>query len=276
MKKGYLINNTIEFWPQDNKIISHEDVRNNFILTGPAARCFLLLIENAPDIVSQNLLFQRVWGDDGMYVQTNTLYQSISLIRRGIKSITADDAIISTIPKKGFQIKSDILISEISLPTVDVNAPLSLNSSDTTEPSLILGEEFTFGVNNKSKRNNVFTQRYKIFYLIILAVFVIVGFIWYKTSNQNDNFLTFFASYKLVGEFNGCHVMANSDTVSWQEGVKQFDINLNCKLYPWVYITVYKYIPTRTLIGCNKPFFAPPPNGKISCVSVLVRGLDIK
>ena len=56
------------------------------ILTTPASRCLVLLLESAPEVVNQRDFFTKVWGEDGMLVPANTLYQNISIIRRGLRT----------------------------------------------------------------------------------------------------------------------------------------------------------------------------------------------
>ena len=84
------------------------------ILTTPASRCLVLLLESAPEVVNQRDFFTKVWGEDGMLVPANTLYQNISIIRRGLRTTgETDDTLVATVPRKGFQIKKEVKVSRI-------------------------------------------------------------------------------------------------------------------------------------------------------------------
>lgn len=83
----WIINDNIEFWPEHKKLISVHDAELNAILTSPASRCLSLLLEAFPDVVAQQDFFSRVWEEEGMRVPVNTLYQNISIIRRGFRTV---------------------------------------------------------------------------------------------------------------------------------------------------------------------------------------------
>lgn len=107
----WIINEFIEFRPASKKLISRRNPELNVVLTSPASRCLLLLLEASPDVVSQQELFKKVWEDEGMYVPTNTLYQNISIVRRGLKAVgETEQTLIATIPRKGFKIEQGVKI----------------------------------------------------------------------------------------------------------------------------------------------------------------------
>jgi DNA-binding winged helix-turn-helix (wHTH) protein len=58
---------------------------NVIILNSPASRCLLLLIERIGSIVTQQEFLDIVWTKCGMQVSTNTFYQNISILRKGLK-----------------------------------------------------------------------------------------------------------------------------------------------------------------------------------------------
>ncbi len=70
-----------------NVLISVHNADLNVVLTTPASRCLSLLLEAFPDVVAQQDFFTRVWEEEGMRVPTNTLYQNISIIRRGFRAV---------------------------------------------------------------------------------------------------------------------------------------------------------------------------------------------
>ena len=107
----WIINDNIEFWPEHRKLISVHNADLNVVLTTPASRCLSLLLEAFPDVVAQQDFFTRVWEEEGMRVPTNTLYQNISIIRRGFRAVgDTTHSLIATVPRIGFKIHNDINI----------------------------------------------------------------------------------------------------------------------------------------------------------------------
>lgn len=110
----WIINDNIEFNPEMNRLASLSRPDLNIILTTPASRCLRLLLENAPSVVSQQTFFQKVWEEDGMVVSANTLYQNISIIRRGLRTVGEnEDTLIITVPRRGFQIEPGVSLMTI-------------------------------------------------------------------------------------------------------------------------------------------------------------------
>lgn len=115
----WIINDNIEFWPEHRKLISVHNADLNVVLTTPASRCLSLLLEAFPDVVAQQDFFTRVWEEEGMRVPTNTLYQNISIIRRGFRAVgDTTHSLIATVPRRGFKIHNDINIqNQVMMPT---------------------------------------------------------------------------------------------------------------------------------------------------------------
>ena len=107
----WIINEYIEFRPVLKKLTSLKNPEVSVILTTPASRCLLLLLEASPDIVLQQDFFKKVWEEEGMLVPANTLYQNISIVRRGLHAVgDTDQKLIATIPRKGCQIDDGVRI----------------------------------------------------------------------------------------------------------------------------------------------------------------------
>ena len=122
----WIINDNIEFWPEHRKLISVHDAELNAVLTTPASRCLSLLLEAFPNVVAQQDFFSRVWEEEGMRVPVNTLYQNISIIRRGFRTVgETNHSLIATVPRKGFKINNDINIeNHVTIPSVEAQKPL--------------------------------------------------------------------------------------------------------------------------------------------------------
>ncbi|MDM6888096.1 transcriptional regulator, partial [Enterobacter cloacae] len=64
----WIINDNIKFCPENNLLVSMTRPELSVILTTPASRCLVLLLESAPEVVNQRDLFTKVWGEAGMLV----------------------------------------------------------------------------------------------------------------------------------------------------------------------------------------------------------------
>ncbi len=71
------------------------------ILTTPASRCLVLLLESAPEVVNQGISLLSL-GEDGMVVSANTAIQNISIIRRvaGCATGETDDTLVAGTQKR--------------------------------------------------------------------------------------------------------------------------------------------------------------------------------
>ncbi|MQK22569.1 transcriptional regulator, partial [Escherichia coli] len=64
-------------------------------------------MRNQGRIVTQAELLQNAWGERGMSVTPNTLYQNISLLRKSLNRFNVNGTLIQTIPKRGFMIADE-------------------------------------------------------------------------------------------------------------------------------------------------------------------------
>ncbi|MDR1845021.1 MAG: winged helix-turn-helix domain-containing protein [Citrobacter amalonaticus] len=249
MIKGYLINDKIEFWPDDNLLVLHTDQLVNYSLTVPASRCFLCLLKKAPEVVPQNEIYKAVWEEESVFVPPNTLYQNIASIRRGLKTLSPNDNIIITVPKKGFQIPPEINVREIT-PRDVVDATILIPSAVVPKTRKVI----------KLKKTT----------LNILLIATIAFSLFLPIYNfQDDIGSDFFVNYEFSGKKDGCTFYHNSNTadINWESELISTGINLKCNTFPWVYITSYKYTPSISIIGCNKLI----QQKKTSCVSIFYR-----
>ncbi|MFW8062688.1 transcriptional regulator, partial [Klebsiella pneumoniae] len=51
----WIINKNIEFWPENNRLISLKNPAQSVTLTAPASHCLVLLLEATPELVSQQV-----------------------------------------------------------------------------------------------------------------------------------------------------------------------------------------------------------------------------
>ncbi|TQI81519.1 transcriptional regulator [Serratia fonticola] len=113
------------------------------LISNPAKRLLLLLIDYYGKPVSRDLIFKKVWDDYGMISSNNNLNQCVSKLRRIIKVMGIDDEVVATVPKLGFMLRKEIQV-EFMKEGEAVFTPLS-RSPVLAEPSnAIMDNELDF------------------------------------------------------------------------------------------------------------------------------------
>lgn len=252
----YTIDNQIKFDSVLNKLFSCVDQNRSVILTTPAGKCLVLLLESAPDIVGQKKLIESVWGGDGMMIATNTLYQNISMIRKGFRTVSGNDYIyIKTVSRLGFQfsnkvniVRSEDLISDTSIP-----------------------------VYPKENRMRQYIKYIKIesgayiFCLFLIFCGVYLGRSEYANGLYRNNY--FFSSYQVLTKVEGCTFLNEDNNIGRSKVALRFvkdilAIGVDCKKYPWIYISAYDESPVFTALLCKKRL---NDDGKAECDSLYFR-----
>ena len=90
MQNIYVLNDSVIFWPERNLLSCVSDSSKKVQLTGPSARCLELLLSRK-DLVLQNDFYEYAWQGSGFIPSPNTLYQSISVIRRAFREICENE-----------------------------------------------------------------------------------------------------------------------------------------------------------------------------------------
>lgn len=113
--KIIIINNSIEFMPDDNRLVSCAIPGVQYKLTTPASHCLRILTERTMNVIPHDTFYDEVWGTLRMAVPPNTLYQNISIIRRGLKTVggIGSEGIVVTHPRRGFQLRPGTTIDTI-------------------------------------------------------------------------------------------------------------------------------------------------------------------
>ena len=107
MSRVIILNNLIRFEPE-KKNLSSQDAHVH--ISAPASYCFQLLIDKQGELVTHEELYQHAWRQFGMEVTANTLYQNISVIRRGLDKCGLHEDIIRTMPRRGFILSPAVVI----------------------------------------------------------------------------------------------------------------------------------------------------------------------
>lgn len=114
MKNYYIINDFVRFCPVENKFERLDGEGDAVIINSPASRCFLMLLKQQGDVISQQTFMDEVWQKKGVFVAPNTYYQNISILRKGLKSIGLGSNLVVTVPRIGLTLAKSINIKVVS------------------------------------------------------------------------------------------------------------------------------------------------------------------
>lgn len=257
MREAYLINRHIEFRPKDQLLLNRTNPQSLVQLSIPATRCLLLLIK-CRGLAEQSEFFGYVWGENAKSATPNNLYQNISLLRKALKGLSANNSNwIITVPRKGFTLDSSLVIEE--LPTTDSSTIQPPDASPSMKDNVQKCATFI-----KRTRYHAVTS-FMIFCSIILTFIsglTMVDHAMFSHPSLEDDFY-------LYKQAEGCQIYINKDTrdPSSHMEVMSF-INQNCKEEPYLYITTYPILHSATVLACNRPI----NRKRLSCVSRFVRG----
>jgi DNA-binding winged helix-turn-helix (wHTH) protein/tetratricopeptide (TPR) repeat protein len=98
-------------------------------VTPKAFDTLAVLVESHPRLVSKDELLSRVWP--GTFVEDNNLAQYVSLLRRILSDGAGSDAVIETVPRRGYRFRLPVTRVAVPLPALDVSA-----GPTATEPSV--------------------------------------------------------------------------------------------------------------------------------------------
>ncbi|WP_058912980.1 winged helix-turn-helix domain-containing protein [Entomohabitans teleogrylli] len=110
----YILNETLYYRTTDG-LVRHvsEDDNHGMLLTPIVNRIFRVLIEQQGEIITKEGFIALVWEANGMEGSTNTLVQYMSHLRKILNHYLPDMMIITTVPRTGYTLSSDVTVSSI-------------------------------------------------------------------------------------------------------------------------------------------------------------------
>ncbi|THD51279.1 transcriptional regulator [Enterobacteriaceae bacterium ML5] len=291
MHNHYIINGVVEFHPATSTLRDLNDPDNVVVLNSPAGRCLLLLIERIGTIVTQHEFLDIVWAKRGTLVSSNTFYQNVSILRKGLKKIGLPDDLVVTIPRIGLTLASGTHIKKLTTEQlVEVShenahfideqslnqemrplqqlegvhredVPVSGEPAETpteasaerqSEPSPLSAVEAKLAC--RCSRRQWMTGG-----ISSLITVVMLGAAALALRSNDDG--QFFSRYHFLKTTHGCHIFLSESIISPEsranalERSKQFSDG--CKSYPWVYVTHLPLLPRTSVIRCDKPMTEP-------------------
>lgn len=122
----YTFNKNVMFDVAERRLVSDDGV---FVLTNPACRLLLVLIEKNGELVEKETLLTKVWEEFGLASSEGSLYNNISLLRKGFAQVGIANG-LETIPKKGVVLRLDSIdLEHLTSDEVISNQALSLSPS---------------------------------------------------------------------------------------------------------------------------------------------------
>jgi len=101
----FIINKKVSFKVAERTI---SDDKDQHLLSNPACRLLLVLLENNNKLMTRENLLQKVWGDFGLTPSSNSLNNNVSILRKIFSEFDIHD-VLKTIPKQGFTLMIDDL-----------------------------------------------------------------------------------------------------------------------------------------------------------------------
>ncbi|HHQ6534949.1 TPA: winged helix-turn-helix domain-containing protein [Serratia fonticola] len=201
MTNDYLINKTIVYNSAEGVIFKLNKPDVKIKLSKPGAECLRILIDAQHQIISQDALVKDIWGQKGIVVGPNTLYQHIYMLRKNFGALGIDREIIKTTPQLGFNISTNFAIERIA------------DEFQCTENRASTHEQVSNNLMRLSGNTNIPTQVesssgwHKLFYFMPFIISLIILLV--NSDRQplnNDSF-----SY----QDGSCTLNSSSDNLSW-------------------------------------------------------------
>lgn len=101
----FILNNNVSFNVAERTV---SDGKTQHVLSNPACRLLLVLLENNNRLMTREDLLQKVWGDFGLTPSSNSLNNNISILRKIFTDFEIHD-VLKTVPKQGFELALDNL-----------------------------------------------------------------------------------------------------------------------------------------------------------------------
>ncbi len=255
MNRKIIINDAILYIPEEHRLSPLRVRGKESILNVPASRCLQLLLQRPGVVISQNEFFSEVWQKNGQYVTANTLYQNISLLRKGMREAGLTKNIIRTVPKVGVVFSGTIEILDEDTDDVDEEESLHQEMALTeNKPAVNPVEKPSFVSHLKRKK----FLRFGLIAAFTLAILILL------TNNRSQS-AQFFDTHNRITSVNQCSVYIdrNDLEVNVEGYVKSLKANnVVCSPDEFIYITRTPANNDTLVLFCDVN-----PSGDLKCSS---------
>lgn len=245
-KNDFIINDKVVYDRYKGTVYNISNDEFIVTLQNPANQCLAILIEKQPEIVHQDYFFYHVWEKNGLPVNVNTFYQSISLIRKALKSVGLEEDIIKTTPRLGISIPEYIDIVHIqdqeeNKQPSPTETPINLeNKEENNSENLI--------IDNKNKNSSVMPGKNK--YIFSLLIIIISSILTYssKTFFETGSF----SGYQYYGKYNHCEIYTSNSfsSVEYISGLAK-KLGIPCENNSTLYYSTIRGVYVDTFFHCK-------------------------
>lgn len=242
MSGYYLINHKVCFF-QEKHLLQPQGTANAVSMFTPVSDCLLLLIENRPAVIPQAEMLEKIWGNKGNYISANSLYQTISLLRKAIRTAGIEEDVIVTIPKKGITLAESVVVEYI--PTGEAKPPPEKGSEEQHSVPV---------VSETGKRNIRFPAKLFFLTLSLALLFTTLVPLLSPEYVRNSDDGKFFSEYVFFRTAGGCRYYSLPKYIKLQRPVIETIVQEEpalCKSNGNVYINLSDINPGWTALQCT-------------------------
>ncbi|CAI0876536.1 winged helix-turn-helix domain-containing protein [Serratia fonticola] len=254
MSKRYVLNTCIEFYPEKCQLSACENKNMTVKLHAPVSRCLELLIERRYELVPQQDFYPYVWGSEGKQVPVSTLYQSIALLRKALKTFQEEgDKIVNTVPKQGFSLHPDVTVQEILGDlTIESIAVQVTNKAVVTQESLF--DESLSSLPPVAVEKETMARKRLHHFLLPAGILALAGLLAYQLTQWDLSSPTLdLSQYSKIGEIAECQVYANRPDSDMANANVLISANrIDCSKKTYLYITNFQYSEHQSLLLCDR------------------------
>ncbi|WP_411755651.1 winged helix-turn-helix domain-containing protein [Serratia sp. (in: enterobacteria)] len=242
MSKCYTINDNISFHPE-NATLSSSLSGARIKINVPTAQLLEAFVNRVGLIISQSDLYSIAWGDNGVNVTPNTLYQNISLLRKALQDIGLSGDTITTVRGKGFIFTvAKVAECEVDIdPEDEVNDVISENIAPQHQDEKLIAQ-------SKYKTHNIV--------LLIASMLILFGVVIYFIHKSiPKRIIDYPKSFTFLSKIDGCSIFTSTEltNVESREKANVFLSTqpLDCKKYPYIYLSFTSRHPSISIISCE-------------------------
>ncbi|HCC0888176.1 TPA: winged helix-turn-helix domain-containing protein [Salmonella enterica] len=247
MKNVIIINNIVVFESEKNRLTPLVDYPDRGVtLHAPVSACLLLLLQHNHQPVTQKFLFSEVWEKNGAIVSTNAIYQSIALLRKGLRTTGLMEDIIITLPKVGF--KADATIKIVP------EQSLIATASEVKEKPLADKSSTLHPEQHHPAPQKTFFHPLRL--LIAASGVAILLYLFYQYLQPESGY----THYTYTGKIHGCELYS-----SWSGKEKSTNVfqqiytsqNLSCPPGKFIYMTLNNSQSGTSVLVCRDRIDSP-------------------
>jgi DNA-binding winged helix-turn-helix (wHTH) protein len=244
----YLIDNSIEFRPEESLLYSRKNGERVTLFVA-ASRCLQLLLNQQGKLVSQQELFDIGWNKSGIGVSSNTYYQNILMLRKGLKLAGCDQTVIRTVPRQGLTISLSVAVEKIAGEAPPLPAESEIVPEESMpDPSLTASKK-------KWRSQGSLWVTLSVLSCMGMLLYILWGH-WVQEK--------LFSNYKYAGTIEQCSVYLYDRATSLNTYLQFIAHNkIDCTQQKYVYFTTHPLLPRASVIHCDHAY---APGVKNKCI----------